>query len=79
MQFQADILNAEVNRPKNIETTALGAAFLAGLAVNFWTLKDIIENREIERTFRPFMKEEKRRKLYAGWLKAVKKAMNWQQ
>ena len=79
MQFQADILNVEVKRPANIETTALGAALLAGLAVNFWTMDEIIERREIERTFKPLMKEEKRQKLYAGWLKAIEKAMNWQQ
>lgn len=79
MQFQADLLNVEVNRPANIETTALGAAFLAGLAVNFWTINEIIERREIEKTFNPLMKQDKREKLYAGWLKAVEKAMNWQQ
>lgn len=79
MQFQADILNVEVNRPENIETTALGAALLAGLAVELWNLEEIIERREIEKTFKPLMKEEKRQKLYAGWLKAVEKAMNWQQ
>ncbi len=79
MQFQADILNTEVNRPKNIETTALGAALFAGLAIDLWTIKDIVKNREIDRAFEPFMKEEKRKKLYSGWLKAVEKAMNWQQ
>ncbi len=79
MQFQADILNVEVKRPENIETTALGAALLAGLAVNFWTMDEIIERREIERTFKPLMNVEKREKLYGGWKKAVEKAMNWQQ
>lgn len=79
MQFQADILDAEVNRPKNIETTALGAALFAGLAIDLWTIKDMIKNREIDSAFKPFMKEEKRKKLYSGWLKAVEKAMNWQQ
>ena len=79
MQFQADLLNVDVNRPENIETTALGAALMAGLAVDFWSMDEIIEQREIERTFNPLMKEEKREKLYNGWLKAVKKAMNWQQ
>lgn len=79
MQFQADLLNVAVNRPENIETTALGAALLAGLAVNFWTMDEIIERRKIEKTFEPLMKEEKREKLYKGWLKAVEKAMNWQQ
>jgi len=79
MQFQADLLNVNVNRPKNIETTALGAALLAGLAVDFWSMDEIIEQREIDRSFIPLMKEEKRNKLYAGWLKAVEKAMDWQQ
>ena len=79
MQFQADILNVEVKRPEIIETTALGAALLAGLAVNFWTMDEIIERREIERTFKPLMNVEKRKKLYGGWKKAVEKAMNWQQ
>ena len=79
MQFQADILNVQVNRPVNIETTALGVALLAGLAVNFWTMDEIIEQREIERTFEPLMNVEKREKLYRGWKKAVEKAMNWQQ
>ncbi len=79
MQFQADILDSEVNRPKNVETTALGAALFAGLAIDLWTIKDMIKNREIDCAFKPFMKEEKRKKLYSGWLKAVEKAMNWQQ
>ncbi len=79
MQFQADILNVEVKRPEIIETTALGVALLAGLAVNFWTMDEIIERREIERTFKPLMNVEKRKKLYGGWKKAVEKAMNWQQ
>ena len=79
MQFQADILDAEVNRPKNVETTALGAALFAGLAIDLWTIKDMVKNREIDCAFKPFMKEEKRKKLYSGWLKAVEKAMNWQQ
>lgn len=79
MQFQADILDVEVNRPKNIETTALGAALFAGLAIDLRTVKDMVKNREIDCAFKPFMKEEKRKKLYSGWLKAVEKAMNWQQ
>lgn len=78
MQFQADLLNVPVNRPQNIETTALGAALFAGLAVDFWTMEEILEQREIERSFNPFMDQEKRNKLYKGWLKAVEKAMNWQ-
>jgi len=79
MQFQADMLNVDVIRPSNVETTALGAAMLAGLAVGFWTIDEIFEKREIDRTFSPLMDNNKREKLYAGWKKAVEKAMNWQQ
>lgn len=79
MQFQADILDVKVERPENIETTALGAAYLAGLAVNIWTMSEIIEKRKVERLFEPAMKQELRLKLYSGWLKAVEKAKGWQQ
>lgn len=79
MQFQADILNVKVERPENIETTALGAAYLAGLAANMWTMSEIIEKRKIERSFEPAMKQKIRLKLYSGWLKAVEKAKGWQQ
>jgi len=79
MQFQADMLNVDVIRPANVETTALGVAMLAGLAVGFWTMDEILEKREIDRTFLPLMDNNKREKLYAGWKKAVEKAMNWQQ
>ncbi len=79
MQFQADMLNVDVIRPSNVETTALGVAMLAGLAVEFWTIDEILEQREIDRTFLPLMNNNKREKLYNGWKKAVEKAMNWQQ
>jgi len=79
MQFQSDLLHTEVIRPENVETTALGAALLAGLAINFWTIKEIMEYRKVEKVFTPDMPAEKREKLYAGWLKAVEKAMGWQQ
>ncbi|MPW24542.1 glycerol kinase GlpK [Alkalibaculum sp. M08DMB] len=76
MKFQADILGVPVNRPKVLETTALGAAYLAGLAVGFWNDQGEISNKSsIETTFIDCMDEEKREKLYAGWLNAVKKAM----
>lgn len=78
MQFQADILNTKVCRPKNVETTALGAAYLAGLAVGFWKSKDeILERRETDRIFEPEMKEERRTELYQGWKKAVERAKGW--
>lgn len=72
MQFQADILGVPVNRPRDIETTALGAAFLAGLATGFWQSWDeLASNREIDRVFYPKMKDEQRRKLLSGWREAV--------
>lgn len=72
MQFQSDILNVKVERPFISETTALGAAYLAGLAVGFWKNKEeLIENSHIEKTFVPSMPEDIRRKKYAGWQKAV--------
>ncbi len=79
LQFQSDILNVEVVRPDNIETTALGAACLAGLASGFWSINDITRRRKIDRTFSPLMDEQTRNKLYNGWKKAVEKAMHWQQ
>lgn len=79
MQFQANILNVKVERPENIETTALGAAYLAGLATKFWTISEMIEKRKVEKIFQPTMKKSKREKLYSGWLKAVEKAKGWQQ
>lgn len=76
MQFQSDILDVDVQRPKVIETTALGAAYLAGLAVGYWKDKDdIARNWALSRTFQPAMTEEKRKKLQTGWRTAVKRAM----
>ncbi|PTK63475.1 glycerol kinase [Staphylococcus haemolyticus] len=72
MQFQADIVNTAVERPEIQETTALGAAYLAGLAVGFWDSNDEIANRwQLETEFTPQMSEEDRTKLYKGWKKAV--------
>ncbi len=79
MQFQADMLDVTVSRPKVIETTALGAAYLAGLAVGFWTKKDISDNREIDRLFEPNMPKETRDNLYKGWQKAVDRCRNWEE
>ena len=73
MQFQSDILNTKVNRPKVQETTALGAAYLAGLAVGYWTdVADIRNNWQLERQFVPKMAADTRKKLYQGWKVAVK-------
>ena len=79
MQFQADILGVPVERPEIIETTALGAAYLAGLAVGFWKDQSMIaERRKVNRIFKPGMDEDKKEKLYAGWKKAVKRSMHWE-
>ncbi|SEM72783.1 glycerol kinase [Ligilactobacillus sp. WC1T17] len=72
MQFQADLLNIPVQRAKNVETTALGAAFLAGLATGFWQdLEELKQSVAIGKTFTPQMDQDYRQKLYQGWLKAV--------
>ena len=76
LQIQANLLGVPVERPLCIETTALGAAYLAGLAVGFWKDKnDIVQNFGIDRTFAPKMEAEEAEKLYAGWQKAVKATM----
>ncbi len=72
MQFQADILNVKINRPKVVETTAMGAAFLAGLQVGFWKdSAEIQKIRKVDKLYRPRMKEAVRKKLWAGWIWAV--------
>ncbi len=78
MQFQSDIVDTRVDRPKCIETTALGAAYLAGLAVGYWQNKaEIRENWQIGAQFHPVMEQEEREELLKGWKKAVKCAMVW--
>ncbi len=77
MQFQADILGTMVERPKVIESTAMGAAFLAGIQVGLWTQEQIVKNREIDRVFKSEMTTEDRDRLYDGWKKAVKRSMGW--
>ncbi|QQK81094.1 glycerol kinase GlpK [Salicibibacter cibi] len=76
MQFQSDLLNAPVERPTISETTALGAAYLAGLAVGIWKSKEDIANKwKVDRSFEPAMEESERRELYDGWKKAVEATM----
>ena len=78
MQFQADILNVPVVRPKITETTALGAAYAAGLAVGFWKgLNDLRSNWQVGQVWNPQMDSSHREKLYKGWLKAVERTFNW--
>ena len=78
MQVQADIINAPVNRPSCVETTAMGAAYLAGLAVGYWKSKeDVVKNWAIDRAFQPSISEEERRAKVRGWEKAVKYSYGW--
>ena len=78
MQTQADIINAPVQRPQCVETTAMGAAYLAGLAVGYWKSKeDVIQNWAIDRTFQPNIAAEEREERVAGWNKAVKCSYGW--
>lgn len=78
MQFQSDILNVDVLRPECVETTALGAAYLAGLAVGYWEdFEDIRKNWALSETFHPDMSVEKREKLLSDWKRAVKCALIW--
>ena len=78
MQFQSDITGTEVHRPMNTETTALGAAYLAGLAVGYWKdRKSILDARAMDRVFKPVMEEGQRERLYKGWKRAVQRSRNW--
>jgi glycerol kinase len=78
MQFQADILGVPVERPAVTETTALGAAYLAGLAVGFWGSQDEIARQwRVEKTFEPEMSVDEREVLYYGWQRAVERAQGW--
>lgn len=77
MQFQADILGAEVERPEVIESTAMGAAYFAAIQIGLWKKQDIIRNRKIQKCFKPQMEESVRTKLYSGWQKAVERTKGW--
>jgi len=78
LQFLADLTGSNVERPLNTETTATGAAYLAGLKTGFWSNKDdILEARKVDKTFKPEMEKTKRDKLYQGWKRAIGAALNW--
>ena len=78
MQIQSDLIRTPVNRPKMVETTALGAAYLAGLAVGFWKdIDELSKIRQVDKLFEPKMEIEKRNKLYHGWLRAVERSRDW--
>ncbi len=79
MQFQADILDTEVHRPKVIESTAMGAAYLAGIQVGLWTQSDIDQNRPMDRIFEPTFDRVKRKRLYKNWQKAVERSKGWEE
>ncbi len=77
MQFQSDTLQTKVERPDNIESTALGAAFLAGITLGMWDANKIVSNRKVEKLFSPEMDEDVRDKLYLQWQKAIKRTLDW--
>lgn len=78
MQIQSDMIRTKVNRPKMVETTAIGAAYLAGLATKFWkSTEEISKIREVDKVFEPIMDMEKREKRYRGWLRAVERSRDW--
>ena len=77
MQFQSDLLDCEVLRPEIIETTAMGAGYLAGLQSNIWDKDQIIKNQKIDRSFNPTINDSDREKMYRGWKKAVNRTFNW--
>jgi len=78
MQFQSDMLGVNVERPRVTESTALGAAYLAGIAVGLWTQDELKEKAELDCTFEPQMDEEQRERRYKGWKKAVRRTMHWE-
>ncbi len=79
LQFQADLLNVTVRRPVVAETTALGAAYLAGLAVGYWkSMDDVAANWALDREFRPAMPKAQSEKLYTGWKRAVGRSLDWE-
>jgi glycerol kinase len=78
MQFQSDILGVSVEKPKNTEMAALGAAYLAGLGVGFWENMDEIDKYWLlDKKYDPVMPDDKRERLYTGWKEAVKRSFNW--
>lgn len=80
MQFQSDMLKVPVIRPLMVETTALGAAYAAGLAVGYWeSFEDLIDNWGIDKTWKPKLAEEKREKYHKGWKKAIARSLNWEE
>ncbi len=79
MQFQANILDTEVHRPEVIESTAMGAAFLAGIQVGLWSQEDIDQSRPMNRIFKPSFDRVKRKRLYTKWKKAIERTKGWEE
>ena len=78
MQTQSDMISAPVNRPVCVETTAMGAAYLAGLAVGYWKDKeDVKQNWQMDKVFEPKIEEKERKRRLKGWKKAVRQAYDW--
>ena len=77
MQFQSDLLNAYIDKPITSETTAMGACFLAGLAVGFWKFSDIKSMWGIDKIYKPILPEATRKELYCGWQRAVKACISF--
>ena len=79
MQMQADVMNVPVVRPRVAETTALGAAYLAGLAVGFWkSQEDIAQQWQVDKRFTPRMKPAERKRIASGWDRALSRAKAWE-
>ena len=77
MQFQADILDIKINKPLNIETTATGAGYLAGLATGFWkSTSDLISARKVDKIYNSSISFDERRKKWNGWKTAIKRTLN---
>ena len=78
MQFQSDIVDTVIERPKMVETTALGAAYLAGLTTGYWkNEEELINNQKTDRIFKPVMEKKEREERIKGWNRAVKTAEFW--
>jgi len=77
MQLQADLLQCDIERPSNVESTAMGAAYLAGIHLKHWDAELIKSNKTVDKTFAPSMEDDKRNQLLSQWQKAITKSMNW--
>ncbi|MEO0404972.1 MAG: FGGY-family carbohydrate kinase, partial [Bacteroidota bacterium] len=77
MQFQSDITGVKVNRPTNLESTAMGVAYMAGMELGWWDAEKLSQLKEMDRVFEPNMDEQNRSSFISKWNKAVKRTMNW--